>query len=361
MNNIKLDYQKLPEFDYDDLPITLTKLEPMAVGMGLSFLTIGDPHFKTDNLHELPLYISRILHVIRKETPTHVVILGDMLHCHERLHTSVLNKAYKFINDIRLLCPVYVIVGNHDYINNSQFLSTEHWMNAMKEWSNVFIVDQGIVKETNFGKFIFCPYLPPGRFKEALNIIDKDWKTARAIFCHQEFFGCKMGAIQSVEGDVWERNDPLVISGHVHDKQRVQDNIFYTGSSIQHAFGETGKKTITMCYFEKVVRLESINLDLPQKKILYMSIHDIQDFKHNNTRDKLRITLKGTREEFNVFRKSKKYKELTSQDIKIVFQPLIVDKPLSRVSSLENFTTILEELVLHEKNELLTQMYKEMV
>ncbi len=32
---------------------------------------------------------------------------------------------------------------------------------------------------------------------------------------------------------------PLVISGHIHSEQRPQKYIFYPGSVIQHAFGES--------------------------------------------------------------------------------------------------------------------------
>ena len=34
-----------------------------------------------------------------------------------------------------------VIVGNHDLINNQQFLTQNHWMNAMKDWENVRVID----------------------------------------------------------------------------------------------------------------------------------------------------------------------------------------------------------------------------
>ena len=37
-----------------------------------------------------------------------------------------------------------LLVGNHDYINNQQFLTNNHWMNAMKDWNNVTIIDKVI-------------------------------------------------------------------------------------------------------------------------------------------------------------------------------------------------------------------------
>ena len=350
----ELQLQPTIEFEYEDN----VNIHKDTFGAGISVLTIGDPHFKIDNLDDIAVYISRIESLIKNAKPNFTVILGDLLHCHERLHTTVLNKAYQFINRIRKHSPIYVLIGNHDYINNSQFLSDNHWMNAMKEWENVFIVDKGMVSNTPFGKFIFCPYVFPGKFSEALDIIDADWKEARAIFCHQEFYGCKMGSIVSVEGDKWEVQLPFIISGHVHDKQRIQDNIFYTGSSIQHAFGESHDKTISLCHFNNNIIIESIDLQLPRKKIIYMDMDKIMTFTPQRNTDQLRITLSGSYEEFKLFRKSKKYKELIQKNIKIVYRlnTTDVDNPNPHVT-IENFYDILYQLVKTENNSKILELY----
>jgi DNA repair exonuclease SbcCD nuclease subunit len=349
---------KYLEFEHSDECLDEQMLKE-AYGAGISVLTIGDPHFRIDNLDDISIYISRIETIVKNDKPTFVVILGDLLHCHERVHTTVLNKAYSFINRLRKYVPVYVLVGNHDYINNSQFLSDNHWMNALKEWDNVNIVDKGMVCTTRFGKFIFCPYVFPGRFTEALNIIDEQWKEARAIFCHQEFYGCKMGAIQSVEGDKWDLSYPFIISGHVHDKQRIQTNIFYTGSSIQHAFGESHDKTIALCHFNKKIQVDSIDLNLPRKKIIYMDMDKISSYKPSTDDTKIRITLTGTYEEFKVFRKSKKYKELIKQNIKIIYKPKNLGECHHTTS--ENFYEILYGIIQSEENEHLTQLYNQLI
>lgn len=369
-HDIKNQKYKNPEFEFED-NLDLSNYKDLnkdlykdtfkdSCGKGISVLTIGDPHFRIDNLEEVNLFISRIVSLIQNEKPNFVVILGDLLHNHERLHTTVLNKAYTFINEMRKYVPVYILVGNHDYINNSQFLSTNHWMNALKEWDKVFIIDKGMIQYTDFGKFIFCPYVYPGKFIEALNIIDKEWKTSRIIFCHQEFQGCKMGSINSIDGDKWDTEYPFIISGHIHDKQRLQHNIFYTGSSMQHAFGESYDKTITLCHFNTKIYFESIDLDLPRKKIIYMDIDQIQKYEPNLiAKDKLRITLTGTFEEFKVFKKSKKYRELLDHNIKIVYRHKVLNDDTNTLIS-ENFYDILYKLVKTENTKVL-QIYKDLI
>jgi DNA repair exonuclease SbcCD nuclease subunit len=289
-------------------------------------LAIGDPHFRMDNLDTIETYITNVCELVRTHRPDVVVVLGDLLHCHERLHTSALNYAYTFIDTLRQLCPVYVIVGNHDYINNSQFLSTHHWMNAMKQWPNVTIVDRVI----RHGQLAFCPYVFPGRLREALATlgdVETGVDSASILFCHQEFKGCKMGAIVSTDGDEWtDASLPYVVSGHIHDKQRVGDRVYYAGSSMQHAFGESHDKTIALCTIHDKghVTITELDTHLPKKRILYMSIDeardDTKDYAKHMPNTQLRITLNGTYEEFKAFKKTNKYKELQTQGIKLVYR-----------------------------------------
>lgn len=331
-----------------------------ASSEGVSILAIGDPHFRMENLSELTAYSNRIISLVTREQPTFVVLLGDLLHSHEHVHTTVLNKAYTFIYKLSQLVPVYVLVGNHDYINNSQFLTDAHWMNAMKMWDNVSIVDRGETTTTSFGKFVFCPYVFPGRFKEALDLIDADWTSARAIFCHQEFAGCKMGAMQSVDGDAWDADSPFIISGHIHDKQLPQENIFYVGSSMQHAFGESHDKTITMCYFTTNMRFENVDLNLPRKRIVYRHLDDMESYTPETGQDKLKLTLSGTYDQYKVFKKSKKYKELVKKGVKLIYKHKPVREETA-TETVDDFNQVLYRLVQEDNNPALIQLYNDLI
>lgn len=356
-----ISFTRKPEFEYED---NFTCPQSTSVG-GVYVLAIGDPHFKVHTLEEMKMYTSRIVQVIQQTKPSFVVVLGDILHDHEKIHTKVLNTAYNFIHRIREIVSVYVIVGNHDYINNKQFLTSNHWMNAMKEWENVTIVDAGHVLHTRYGKFIFCPYVYPGRLIEALDIIDSDWRSARVIFCHQEIYGCKMGAITSIEGDVWNLDYPMIISGHVHDKQRIQANVFYTGSSVQHSFGESHNKTISVCTFEKSIRLEQIHLGLSSKRIVYASIEEVEDLKvplPKDSNDQVCITVTGSADEFKLFQKTTQYKKLAKDGrIKIKYKAPRIDSVTPDTYVQKSFPTILYELVEDAKCPVLRQLYKEII
>jgi DNA repair exonuclease SbcCD nuclease subunit len=322
----------------------------------MKVIAIGDPHFKVENILEVNLFMDKIETLAKKETPDIIVILGDLLHTHEKIFTIALNKAYEFVRRMRDIAHTYVLVGNHDYIQNSQFLTENHWMNAMKDWDNVVIVDNTLKITKKGVKLVFVPYVPNGRFIEALDT-GEDWKDADCIFAHQEFAGCKMGAIISIEGDRWPEDYPNIVSGHIHSKQSPQPNIYYTGSAMQHAFGESDKNIIAIITFGPY-NIREVDLDLPRKKIVYMDMDKIEDFIPKETKDQLKLTLSGNYDEFKTFKKTEKYKELTKNGTKIVFKTK-KDTDIKRSNSSDtNFRDILYRLISESENDILLEYYE---
>jgi len=345
-----------------------------------SILCVGDLHIQVDNLMEIEIFMSKLVIEIIKHKPNIIVCLGDVLHTHERLHTLALNKAYDVIDTFRKYAKTFVLVGNHDMINNQVFLNDNHWMNGMKEWKDVIIVDKVLVEMINDKKFVFVPYVSPGRFEEALNTVGKDmWQNADCIFAHQEFKGCKMGAIISVEGDFWHPSYPNVVSGHIHMRQFVENNIYYTGSALQNAFGESEMNIVALLTFGEsntdYIRNE-INLDMARKKIIYKDITDMDKFKMQKTEDKIKLTLNGNMGEFKAFKKTKKYKELIDSGAKVVFKPnnIGIETELSVYNDIHaksndsnvsdgivSFVDILSTLVHKEANQYLFKSYEKVV
>lgn len=279
----------------------------------MKFLCIGDPHFRTEELDELDSYIEQICKIIDENDLDFVVMLGDLLHDHEKINTLALNKACRFVSELCKRIETYLLVGNHDMINASQFLSENHWMNPLKSFPRVTVVD----KLVSYESFLFLPFVPNGRFLEALG--DTDLSSIKCIFAHQEFKGCKMGSIISETGDEWDLKYPTVITGHIHDKQQPQPNIIYVGSSRQHSFAEKADKSVSI-FDNDLVRTE-VFLDLPKKKIKYMNIDKAYNFEiPKDTNIKLKISIKCNQEEFKSFRKSDKYKQLIKSGIKVEYK-----------------------------------------
>jgi DNA repair exonuclease SbcCD nuclease subunit len=287
-------------------------------------LVIGDPHFQVNNVEDCEQLIENLIEITKKESPDFIVVLGDLLHTHERIHTIPLKMATKLLRELSNLKKTFLLIGNHDLISNQEYLSDNHAFNSFKYWGEQLIICDSIkeysIKPFNF---VFCPYVPNGRFKEAIgeSLINKN---PTCIFAHQEFKGCYLNPVaMSENGDQWEATDPFVISGHIHNEQWVNENIWYVGSSMQHAFGESDKKCVGLVKFDvggSKPEIKLIETGLTKKKIVYLDISKAENFRpEENTQTK--IVLKGTAEEFKAFRKSSEYTKLSELGLKISFIP----------------------------------------
>jgi DNA repair exonuclease SbcCD nuclease subunit len=177
-----------------------------------------------------------------------------------------------------------------------------------------------------------------------------------------------MGAIVSVDGDKWPDTNPYVVSGHIHSRQSPQPNVYYPGSALQHAFGESEKNIIAVFTFDDDgYTKREVNLQLPRKKTLYMDVGDIGEFTTPDTEDKIRVTLSGNYDEFKAFRKTKKFKALSKDGVKVVFKPRKVKKKVvaegetveeEPEAKCEGFQLTLQELIMKEKNSRLVQSYE---
>jgi len=98
----------------------------------MKFLVIGDIHIKEDNVNEINILLKNIEVIFANqeyvsiqdeysniqtfpEPFDHIVLLGDILHHHEKIFSQSLNRALNFINRCTELCHTYILVGNHDY------------------------------------------------------------------------------------------------------------------------------------------------------------------------------------------------------------------------------------------------------
>jgi hypothetical protein len=302
-------------------------------------LCVGDIHIKPTNLPLIDGLEVQLVEAVRRESVQCIVLLGDILDTFERLHTQALNRAYRLIDTLRAEAHVYVLVGNHDLINNQQFLTDQHWMNAMKDWHNVTIVDQVVTRSVTGMELVFVPYVPVQRFVEALESVgNAAWKHADYIFAHQEFQGCKMGAIQSVHGDAWAEDAPMIVSGHIHDYQRPQDNVLYIGASVQNNFGDQTDPRL-LCIRGPRRNWIEIPVLLPKKKTVYATLDDVHELDptvwvDDPAVDMVRIVVRGDYEQFKTFTKSTQYEHLVaSQKCKVVHKPLPPVEPTTTTTT----------------------------
>lgn len=283
--------------------------------METKILVIGDPHFKISKFPQRQqLMVSEITTKAQQIKPQLIVVLGDVMNDHEKIHVSCLCPASQFLKDLAKIAKTYVLVGNHDLKNNKQFLVSEHSLTPLKDFPNLIIVDYPI----RDGDLIFTPYVPPGRFEEALNKI-ADWQQARVIFAHQEFYGCDLDGMNSTEGDVWIADQkPLVVSGHIH-KYHHLPGIIYPGTPMQHSFGEDSNKGLSLLTLtDSNIDHQRITLNIPVKLSLTISSNQIENTELPSGYE-IRLEISGPPGENRGLRKHPKIKQWEQQGVKIIF------------------------------------------
>ena len=294
------------------------------------WLVIGDPHFKITNIRDAQQFRAKVVKLIKglKTKPDGIIILGDLHDAFERIHSLVMAEICGLFEDI-LGCfsddatVLYYVVGNHDAINNRLYLTGDHAFLPFKKWDRLRIVDKpGTVYTEQYGSFVVCPYVPPGRLIEALGTMEYDYMKSRAVFCHQEFRDVQLGPVPSKHGDVWPDDAPLAISGHIHEFQWLKDNILYVGEPFDSSFGSEGNKTVSIIDFYKDGRIntkQQVDLGMPRRLTVTLNIDQLNEFEKPD-KAHVRVFLTGTTEELGAFKRTVEFKEL-SKYLKIITKP----------------------------------------
>ncbi len=291
-------------------------------------LCIGDPHIKVSNMVESEEMIEKLYNIVIEKKPDFIVCLGDVLDRHSNIHVSCLMMAEKMVDKLSSLVPFFLLIGNHDRPNNSNFLTNEHPFNAMKKWPNVHIVD--VFKKWEVGglKFLMLPYVSPNRFEEAINLALKredgfeELSSYTTIFAHQEFKFAKMGGIVSEHGDTWDEKNPLVISGHIHEYDLLQSNIIYVGIPFQHSYSDSCHKTVSIFTFSETGwDQERVELGLKKKVTIYITPEEVHKFEYSADKD-VKLVIKGSESAIKTIAKVQKIQDLKKAGVKIVFKTI---------------------------------------
>lgn len=318
--------------------------------MSLKALVIGDTHFKTERLIEGKEFVEKIIGIASEHKPDFIILLGDILDRHEIVEVEAHNLVEILFDKLSKVCIVYVLMGNHDLINGQQFLTDKHIFGPFKKWQNIVIVDKPISVDIKDKTFVFAPYVPPGKFIAALDTLiiqgNHNWEISDCIFAHQEFKGCKMNSCTSINGDEWNEDYPLVISGHIHNSQKVGDNIVYTGSSMQQYYTESYKKYVWMMIWNEEdtkPEMKKLNLNMKTMRLMSMTIEELLGKEKSNKfleilkKHDIKIEVKCSNSEFGNFQRTKFYSNLKfNHKVKIIHKRPNTIVRLDKVDNITN-------------------------
>lgn len=197
--------------------------------MPIKTLFLGDPHTQISNLDQSEDLMRWILdHILSDSNIKRLVILGDQFHTHSIIRSEILNFWDYWLDVFSESIETIVLLGNHDMVNtsNSKIHSLKMFHRIKKE--NLKIVDSPRV----IGNFAFMPYYHNNKeFTEAANNLAK--LNTKVLICHATLAGSKFEngfyAPDGVNPD--EVNFPLIISGHIHSRQRF-GKVIYPGTAM---------------------------------------------------------------------------------------------------------------------------------
>jgi hypothetical protein len=287
----------------------------------LRFVTVGDQHIKPKPLTLSRLMVDRIIESISsiQPPPDFVVFMGDALEDSTSMRMEALDLAMEMFSRCVDICQVIVLIGNHDMEHHTNFLLQKHPFNALKRWANTTVADVVTHMQIKGHQLTFCPYVPPGRFHEALNT-NPGWEESSIIFSHQAFAGSGFDRGPTV--DVWDPNHPLNLVGHWHIWKVLAPNLIYICTPMEHVFGEPHDplRGITLFTMEqdKTYKYERIPLHLPTHLQLEVPTSSILSFVP--PRDTiLKVTFKGLTSDNKVAKRLPTIKQWRAAGIVVVF------------------------------------------
>lgn len=200
---------------------------------------------------------------VTKTKTTVAVITGDLLNNNDQGTPDLIKMCIKFINKLADIMPVIIIAGNHDYNHttgktwfdvldaatseDAHFLTNSGWYILTAKNTRLLIGFQSITDK--YYSFFYN--------NQNVRDVMKQYncKHSVALF-HGNVAGCRINNSKIFTYDEstynddspntdyninknWMKEYNIVLLGHIHERQKIEPNIYYAGSTIQRTFAES--------------------------------------------------------------------------------------------------------------------------
>lgn len=302
----------------------------------VNICVVADIHFRPGSFAEGEEFIEKCIAWLESRQPTIIIQLGDLIHTMEVAKQPAYEQACRFVEFCSKIAPTYVLMGNHDLINNSQFLTNKHFFNPLKKWPNVCIVDRPTHVNVGGYDLVMCPYVAQGRFIEALDTMLEyedpvEWQLSDCVFAHVEIDGVLKQQSHSGKKDVWDEAYPPLVSGHIHKACKLGPNVYYPGSAMQVAIDEDPEKRVWQISFDPDdgIQIEKTDLELRARKEVHIDYADLSKFDFNlPLRYNIKLKISGTSEQFKLFRKSQLHAKMSRAGVSFGYDPINDDSAI---------------------------------
>jgi len=258
----------------------------------MKILRVGDYHVQVSNLKDCESLLEFIIKTAKKEKVGQIELMGDTFHNHAVKRIEVEYFVKNMLIKLSQVCPVVVLVGNHDMILGKSLHAGKHALEPFKDMLNVTIVDEPMLIN-NIG---YIPFIADQR--ELSNASDELFKQGaeKTLIGHLTVNGANYeNGFNSEEGIPMELiAQEKIISGHIHKSDEI-GKCLYTGTpkwgSMNSAGIEKGiwifnhnkngsikskkfistEKIVTPIYKLELLEGEEESFKLPKRGVIYLT------------------------------------------------------------------------------------------
>ena len=174
----------------------------------------------------------------QKQKPC-VVVAGDYFDNRQNVDIAVLNTAIDIMAEMASVCPVYVMIGNHDIYKKSDTDITS--LRPMIDMKNVTLIYDKMELEIKGGKrFLLVSWV--GDMKKENKIITDNKDKFDYLVFHTELTGMTYAnnrpIINGLQIDLCDDNC-RILSGHIHKRQETKKGLYF-GSPYQMERSDIG-------------------------------------------------------------------------------------------------------------------------
>ena len=336
-------------------------------------LVIGDLHIDnnknyvstSNNLNEALETLFWIKEKIIETKPDTVIFLGDIFDNPQTITTSILSIVKEMFNNLASICPLIIITGNHDTINNNDtaIKINDNTLNFRGNLLSIFKGNENIViietiktfEIDNNLDYIFVPYTDniPVKLREHLK---KDKiGNKKIIFGHFDIAETPYMKLEAENGNI-DLNDYVNLNilkelnitktylGHVHDKF-ILDGVEFLGSCRNINFNnKQSSKGIYLFdsnkddyeYFENPYSPIFVTLNSYDELKKYIEEHDNIELLKTNVKLKFTTNQEVTKTiKYKSYFKSVSFSKVNS----------FMDEVNSNVPTTENFSNEMKKLL----------------
>lgn len=321
---------------------------------------LTDTHLSEANAEVVKAIFRQAIIDAKKLGFKEVYHLGDIFHSRKGQPQEVLSVFDDILDEFESEGIVLIVIpGNHD---RADYSSWKSFLKSYKKHPGIHLVTHfEIFKLSKDVELLMIPFFEDELYLEILKegIQAGKSKGKLVLGTHIGIEGAVMNNMTPVQSTITPnhfKEFDTVLVGHYHDAQEISEGkIKYIGASLQHNFGESSNKGLTLLYDD--LSIETISLQFPQYlsfevNVNDVTIKDIEEIKKEKQQsgDFIRIILTGKESDIKSFNRQ----ELLNAGIKVEMREDKIDRQEleSRIEPFDASSLSHEFEVFCTKNEL---------